>query len=536
MDPAAGTTSPEVGRRAGLTRHASTNLTSLGLGWRRVGQMPWFDDIHRMLLLLALGLATGAAAQVELAPDVQADRLFLRAERHLAAEEYYSALGALDGLLRLQAAHELELPEAFWFRHAVASLNAGDHQQAAESVTQYLQTAGRQGKHYLAALELLDNAEEEARTVEVQRRRLESQAAAELARQRRNVEQSRRQIDLAAAALPRDQLTSGGHAPEMIRVASGEFEYSAFRDGFGGVHPVTLADPFDISRYEVTRVQYQRFVEGARYKTDGERRPMYGCGGNVPDARERSGRTWRRPGFGQTDTHPVVCVSIRDAIAFAKWLSDETGRVYRLPSAVEWQYAARAGSKTSLLFADGFGLDDEAPCAFGNVNDARAKHLLDIDNADCDDGYVGTAPVGQFRANDIGIHDMFGNVAEFVMNCTASPTTPTLVAQDPTSCQPLGLFGSDGHGDGGQLVPQWFGRLRQEHGCLREEGYPACVQQNNLLPEEQRVASRLPRREGVEVALSYLDRRPCGEGVRQPFGGREAQLIDEPWPCWCPRR
>ena len=63
--------------------------------------------------------------------------------------------------------------------------------------------------------------------------------------------------------------------------------------------------------------------------------------------------TWRQPGFSQTDTHPVVCVTIRDAMAYAEWLSQETGHTYRLPSAAQWQYAARAGSEEAMLHIQG---------------------------------------------------------------------------------------------------------------------------------------------------------------------------------------
>ena len=68
------------------------------------------------------------------------------------------------------------------------------------------------------------------------------------------------------------------------------------------------------------------------------------------DWSSRNSLRWNRPGFDQTDNHPVTCVSIRDAIAYAEWLSRETGHTYRLPSAAEWQYVARAGSSGAMLW------------------------------------------------------------------------------------------------------------------------------------------------------------------------------------------
>lgn len=58
------------------------------------------------------------------------------------------------------------------------------------------------------------------------------------------------------------------------------------------------------------------------------------------------------PGFDQTDDHPVVCVSWKDAMAFCKWLSEKEGIKYRLPTEAEWEYAARAGSTTSYVGGD----------------------------------------------------------------------------------------------------------------------------------------------------------------------------------------
>ena len=122
--------------------------------------------------------------------------------------------------------------------------------------------------------------------------------------------------------------------------------------------------------------------------------------------------SWKRLGFRQTDNHPVVCVSRRDAMAYAKWLSRETGRSYRLPTLVEWQYAARAGSDFAMLDRgrDSEGEVNHNHCGRANLAGSNAPHV-------CTDGVKHTAQVGSFPPNNVGLHDMIGNVWEWVSSC-----------------------------------------------------------------------------------------------------------------------
>jgi formylglycine-generating enzyme required for sulfatase activity len=123
---------------------------------------------------------------------------------------------------------------------------------------------------------------------------------------------------------------------------------------------------------------------------------------------------WNNAGYPQTGTHPVVCVSWRDAREYAAWLSHKTGQHYRLPSDSEWEYAARAG----LATARPWGTNAEGACAAANVADqTAAQQYPGWKIHPCSDGYVYSSPVGSFQPNDLGLYDMLGNVFEWVQDC-----------------------------------------------------------------------------------------------------------------------
>lgn len=187
-------------------------------------------------------------------------------------------------------------------------------------------------------------------------------------------------------------------------------------------HTVTVR-AFRLSACEVTVGQFRQFVEATHYVTDaekgGQKRERGKKGGYVIQRgsipRWDEGASWRKPGFPQTNDHPVVLVSWNDAVAFCKWLSSrpderEKWRNYRLPTEAEWEYACRAGTDTAFWWGDDF--DDTGRVA--NIADRRAgkKYMLDF-SLGVDDGFAETAPVGSYPANRFGIADMVGNVSEW---------------------------------------------------------------------------------------------------------------------------
>ena len=195
----------------------------------------------------------------------------------------------------------------------------------------------------------------------------------------------------------------------MVPIASGRFQYLTTQ---GDRRPrdhllwVDVDAPFAISKYEVTRGEFERFADRSRYRTDAEKDDR--CGHRDSSwKRPRSPFSYapEPPRIDQTDAHPVVCVSHRDALAYAEWLSKETGHSYRLPSPAEWQYAARAGSDAAMLHV-----------SVGGGHCGRAN-LDENNDGNCNDGVRYTAAVGGFAPNGVGVHDMIGNVAELVLGC-----------------------------------------------------------------------------------------------------------------------
>jgi formylglycine-generating enzyme len=156
-------------------------------------------------------------------------------------------------------------------------------------------------------------------------------------------------------------------------------------------HSVAIRGEFALGQYTVTRGEFAAFVRDSGYE------PPSGCYVYITTTGQfilDQTRNWRNPGFPQTDRHPVVCVSFEDAQRYVQWLSQKTGKSYRLPTEAEWEYAARAGTTTARFWGDGRDL----ACDFANVADFTAAEAFKWKKANqedvfqCRDGHVYTAP------------------------------------------------------------------------------------------------------------------------------------------------
>jgi formylglycine-generating enzyme required for sulfatase activity len=192
----------------------------------------------------------------------------------------------------------------------------------------------------------------------------------------------------------RDPLQMGGEGPEMAIVPAGTFSMgdvlgSGQRDE-QPVHEVSMKR-FAMSVYEVTFFEYDLFAEAT-----GRQKP--------------NDKGWGR------GNRPVINVSWEDAVAYAKWLSQQTDLQYHLPTEAQWEYAARAGAQTEYSWGNDIGRN-RANCAVCGSKWSNKQ----------------TAPVGSFPANPFGLYDMVANVYEWT--CSANDKRYRRKKEQRCSCK-----------------------------------------------------------------------------------------------------
>ena len=177
----------------------------------------------------------------------------------------------------------------------------------------------------------------------------------------------------------------------MVVVPAGSFVMGD-ADGPPSEQPqrrVTLTQPFAVSKYEITIGDFLPYLEAVS-------KPL-------PERLDPA-----------DVTHALSYVTFADAVGYTRWLSERTGEKYRLPSEAEWEYVARAGTSTHYFWGD----DELELCRYANIADRSTRKVYrDWDTLNCEDNLVRPGPVGSYEPNPFGLHDIYGNVAEWVADC-----------------------------------------------------------------------------------------------------------------------
>ena len=206
-------------------------------------------------------------------------------------------------------------------------------------------------------------------------------------------------------------------------------------------HEVTIAYPFAIGRYEVTVAEFDAYVRetgaevggicGVRLIETGPLAQKFTGTRHTESSAEIYGPyfvyitdgSYKQPGLSVTPRQPAVCVSRQEVTAYLAWLREKTGKGYRLPTEAEWEYAARAGTRTVAFWGD----DLDHACGYANFAD-KASGYQAGEASPCAEAVRPdwTAEVGSYRPNPWGLYDMAGNVQEMVQDCWSPgyDTTP----------------------------------------------------------------------------------------------------------------
>jgi len=224
-------------------------------------------------------------------------------------------------------------------------------------------------------------------------------------------------------------LQSGAKAPEIVIVAAGSFMMGS-ADRSGGAnsneqprHRVTLEKGFGLGVMEVTVGQFGEFIQKSGYKTSADRTGSSSIYDKVAGKLiKQSGVNWQHNYLGEkaNSGDSVIHVSFSDARAYLQWLTDSTGKQYRLPSEAEHEYVARAAGSGSYWWGEG---SPSAPVEnlTGQFDESPGEQTWGTPFENYGDGYWGPASAGSLKDSSLvhpmGVHDIAGNVKEWVEDC-----------------------------------------------------------------------------------------------------------------------
>jgi len=238
-----------------------------------------------------------------------------------------------------------------------------------------------------------------------------------------------------------DKLQDGSSGPEMVIIPAGKFmmgsplsEKGRYRDE-SPQHLVNIGKPFSLGLKEVTVSEFAKFIQSTNYETEAEKQQSSQRKESELGIWVYDDINWQHDHKGDISkpNFPAVHVSWYDAKEYVKWLSNQTGYNYRLPSEAEFEYANRANTNTRYWWGNdppqqlvgnikGQGDQNLTPDYLWQTTEDEHRHANYDGNTlfsftNYGDGFGGLAPVGSFSTNNFGLHDTAGNVWEWVEDC-----------------------------------------------------------------------------------------------------------------------
>ncbi|MFT5758833.1 MAG: sulfatase activating formylglycine-generating enzyme [Alteromonadaceae bacterium] len=210
--------------------------------------------------------------------------------------------------------------------------------------------------------------------------------------------------------------------PIMVAIPAGSFAMGDISEKDSQpIHNVNISE-FSLGKYEITIKEFRRFVEATGYEMPTQCIHQLNGWFNYG----ATAGSWDNNSLTSNDFQPVNCIGWKAANAYTHWLAKETGRTYRLPSESEWEYAAKAGTKTKFYFGD--DVDQTLVCHYENTADLAGENILQRDantsyvnffngKSNCVDHSAYSSIVGMYQANSFGLHDMVSNVVEYIADC-----------------------------------------------------------------------------------------------------------------------
>lgn len=229
-------------------------------------------------------------------------------------------------------------------------------------------------------------------------------------------------VFLALTSLPAAAGKAKPIEPILVTIPSGNFEMgSEDHENTQPIRSVNIKE-FSMGKYEVTVAEFARFVAATNYPVPES--CYHELNGWFSNGATKG--NWQTNSLNTSEYQPVVCINWQAANAYTKWLAEETGKPYRLPTEAEWEYAARAGTKTDYFFGD--DTDRTQVCEYANTADLYGENVLQRDTntsyynwttgmANCIDHSAYASIVGMYKPNQFGLHDMVSNVLEFLADC-----------------------------------------------------------------------------------------------------------------------